>query len=94
MEMIDELFELDKKLQNVIKREFASSKHPSKVFLSGSAVEVGTLCRSLPSKIFEVEFDIMIPHGELTQEMGSKYLREVEGCPGYFHLLSSPRENI
>ena len=29
------------------------------VFLSGSAVEVGTFCRSLPSKVFEVEYDIM-----------------------------------
>ena len=31
----------------------------------------------------------MFPMGELTYEMGSRYLNEVDGCPGYFHLLPS-----
>ena len=62
--------------------------------MSGGSVEVGTLCRSLPSKVFEVEFDVMYSAGEITQEMESIYLREVDGCPGYFHLLPLLMGNI
>ena len=60
------------------------------VFLSGSAVEVGMLSRSLPQKIFELEVDEMHTLGSLSKEMGEKYLKEVEGYPGYFYLSSSP----
>ena len=30
--------------------------------------------------MFEVQYDIMFPKGEFTEEIGSRYLREVEGC--------------
>ena len=34
----------------------------------------------------------MFPKGDLTDEMGVRYQRKVEGCPGYFHLLPSTNE--
>ena len=89
MDVIEELFELDKELQKVIQRKFACKEYPPTVFLSGSAVEVGTLCRSLPQRTLEVEYDVMFTIGEITKEIGEKYLREVRGHVGYFHLLPS-----
>ena len=59
-------------------------------FLSRSSVEVGTLCRYLPSKVFEVEFDTMFPMSHLTEKMWNRSEREVEACPGYFLLFPSP----
>ena len=97
MYMVQKLYALDKQLQQAVQRRFHSkfhykeSKHydPER-FLSGSAVEVGMLCRSLPRRQFEVELDIMIPQGTLTREMGNKFLYQVEGHPGYFMLRPSP----
>ena len=86
MDVIDELHELDRRLQQSVRRWFDDSYG----FLSGSTVEVGMLCRSLPTKIFEVECDVMIPIGSLTQDMSEKYLVEVQGHPGYYHLRPSP----
>ena len=52
MDIIEELFMLDKELQHIIQRCYKARFHNDpEVFLSGSAVEVGTLCRSLPSKV-------------------------------------------
>ena len=83
MDVIDELYSLDGRLQQSVRRWFADDYGN---FLSGSTVEVGMLCRSLPTQIFEVEYDMMEPIGSLTQDMSEKYLVEVQGHPGYYHL--------
>ena len=45
MDVIEELFMLDKELQHVVQRYYKAEYHGDpEVILSGSSVEVGTLC--------------------------------------------------
>ena len=92
MDVWHKLFDLDKKLQLVTKRWFIldDQKRFHKAFLAGSSVETGMICRSLRTKIFEMEYDIMMVYGELNEEMGAQFLNKVEDKPGYYYLSPSP----
>ena len=97
MDRMQKLHTVDKRLQGAVRRRFkaefydrGSEDYSPNNFISGSAVEVGMLCRSLPKREFEIEYDVMIPIGSLTRDMGRRYLREVKGDAGYVTLLPSP----
>ena len=56
------------------------------VFMSGSAVEVGNICRTLRSNRIEIEFDAMIIRGEMKSEDQEEFLIPIEDKPGFFWL--------
>ena len=92
MENWKTLLKLDKKLQKETEKLFNAGKispqEPLR-FLSGSSVEIGMVCRSIGKTRFELEYDEMWKIGFLTKEMGTKYLAEVPGNPGYYELRKS-----
>ena len=49
------------------------------------------LCRSIPERQFEIEYDVMVSQGTIVMDKGKKFLRELEGHAGYFNLLKSPK---
>ena len=64
--------------------------HPS-VFLAGSCMETGSICRSVASQVIDLEYDIMFEVGVLpSEQMGRKYLHKIEGMTGYYHLKTTP----
>ena len=92
MDIWRQLFALDKELQLITKRLVNLDNgyaHVPYVFLAGSATEVGMICRSLPTRVFEMEYDAMHEWGEISEEIGHTYLQEVDGQHGYYQLLPS-----
>ena len=61
------------------------------IFLSGSSIEVGAICRCLSGEEIDLEFDVMRELGEINnREMGDKYLLPVSNFVGYYHLRCCP----
>ena len=92
MDIWQRLFALDNELQLLTKRFVAMDatyKHIPNAFLAGSSTEVGMLCRSLPTRIFEMEFDVMLEYGVLNEAMGREYSDEVKDQLGYYRLKPS-----
>ncbi|XP_048578892.1 uncharacterized protein LOC125556668 [Nematostella vectensis] len=56
------------------------------ICISGSSVEVGAICRSARSGLYELEWDKMEEIGRMTEEVASQYLVPVEGILGFYYV--------
>ena len=92
-EMISDYNDLNWRIMN--HKDNTKHFHHKPVFLSGSSVEIGAVCRCITGDEVDLEFDIMEEHGWIaSKSLGERLLVPVEGLAGYFYLQGDPDGSI